>query len=102
MAKSKRDLTSRVFQAFRLREPRLRSYIRRFFWNDVIVDDICQETIVRALEAERRRKIETPDAVLFGVARNVVRKQLAWQSKSWLDVVDDCSPDDVEVGETAM
>ena len=102
MAKSKRDLTSRVFQAFRLREPRLRSYIRRFFWNDVIVDDICQETIVRALEAERRRKIETPDAFLFGVARNVVRKQLDWQSKSLIDFVEDFSPDDFEVDEPAI
>jgi RNA polymerase sigma-70 factor (ECF subfamily) len=57
-----------------------------------MVDDICQETIVRALEAERDRNIDTPDAFLFGVARNVVRKQLDKQSNSLIDFIEDIVP----------
>ncbi len=82
--------------AFLNKERYLRSYIRRFFRDDTVVDDICQETIVRALAAERARKIDTPDAFLFGVARNVVRKLLDDQSRSLIDFVEDFSPDDFD------
>ena len=65
--------TSAVLDAFRLKERFIRTFIRRFFNDRHILEEICQETITRALEAKKVRRIETPDAFVFGVARNVVR-----------------------------
>jgi len=86
--------TSAVLDAFRLKERYIRAFIRRFFNDAHILEDICQETITRALEAEKVRHIETPDAFVFGVARNVVRSQIDAQSRSVLDLVDEFTPDD--------
>ena len=59
---------------------------------------------MRAIEAEQRRRIDSPEAFLFGVARNVVRKQLDRQSRSLIDFVDGLVPeghpsDDPPLGE---
>jgi RNA polymerase sigma-70 factor (ECF subfamily) len=84
--------TSRVYAAFREKEGAIRAFVRRFFGDRTIVEDICQETITRALSAERKRHIESADAFLFGVARNIVRSQLDAKSKSLLDFVEDFAP----------
>ncbi len=83
-----------IVNAFRSSENRLRAFVRRLVVNDSDVDDICQETVLRALEAEKQRTIDSPEAFLFGVARNVVRKQLAKQSRSVIDLVDGLAPDE--------
>ena len=48
---------------------------------------------MRAIEAEQQRTIASPEAFLFGVVRNVVRKQLDRQSRSLIDFVDGLVPD---------
>ena len=88
-----------IVNAFRSCESRLRAFVRRMIVNDNDIDDICQETIILALKAERQRTIDFPEAFLFGVARNVVRKQLEKESRSLIDFIDDFSPDDYATGE---
>ena len=39
-----------IVNAFRSSENRLRSFVRRLVTNDSDIDDICQETVLRALE----------------------------------------------------
>lgn len=87
---------SDVFSAFRKTERTLRSFVRRLIGDQTMVDDICQETIARALEVEKERHIDAPDRFLFGVARNVVRKQLDAQSRSLLQFVEDLATFDTE------
>lgn len=84
--------TSRVYAAFREKERAIRSFVRRFFSDQTEIEDICQETIARALAAEKDRAIHSADAFLFGVARNVVRSQLETKSRSLLDFVEDFAP----------
>jgi RNA polymerase sigma-70 factor (ECF subfamily) len=79
----------RVFNAFRNSEQALRSFLYRFISNRDDIEDICQETLVCALEAERSTEINEPRAFLFGVARNLMRKQLDRQSRSLIDFVED-------------
>lgn len=93
-----------VVSAFQSCERRLRAFARRLVASDVDVDDICQETVMRAIEAEQQRTIASPEAFLFGVARNVVRKQLDRQSRSLIGFVDGLVPeghasDDPPLGE---
>ena len=66
----------RIFDAFRGGEQTLRGFLRRFISNRDDIEDICQETLVCALEAERSQEIIKPRAFLFGVAKNLMRKQL--------------------------
>ena len=91
-----------IINAFRSSENRLRSFIRRLGVNDSDIDDICQETVLRALKAEKQRTIDSPEAFLFGVARNVVRKQLTKQSRSVIDLVDGLAPDEYAAGEPSL
>lgn len=84
--------SSRVFGAFQDNESILRRFLRRFVSSRHDVDDICQEVVLRALEAEKAKQIQEPRAFLFGVARNVVRKGLDKKSRSLVDFVDDVAP----------
>jgi len=81
----------RIFNAYIAAESALKRFVQRSISSAHDVDDICQETVARALEAERSRKIEQPNAFLFGIARNVIRKRLDKQSRSVIEFVDDFS-----------
>ena len=56
------------------------------------IEDVCQETILRALEAERSREIHDPRAFLFGVTKNIVRKKLDKESRTVIDFIVDFTP----------
>ncbi|XOV86976.1 MAG: RNA polymerase sigma factor [Pseudomonadota bacterium] len=84
--------TSRVYAAFREKERAIRSFVHRYFSDQTVIEDICQETIARALAAEKVRAIQSADAFLFGVARNIVRSELETKSKSLLNFVEDFAP----------
>ncbi|PHZ86361.1 RNA polymerase sigma factor [Paremcibacter congregatus] len=78
-----------MMTAFSENESILRKYLRRFSSNYHDIEDITQETILRALKAEKKQKIDEPKAFLFGIARNVVRKELDKKSKSLVDYIED-------------
>lgn len=84
---------NRIASVYWRNEASLKRFARRFMPNRHDVDDICQETIARALEAERERRIVEPRAFLFGVAKNIVRKRLDRQSRSIIDFIENFSPD---------
>lgn len=57
-----------VFGTFRTSEQALRRFLHRFISCRDDIEDICQETLVCALEAERSQLILEPRAFLFGVS----------------------------------
>lgn len=81
-----------VFKAFLENESVIRRYLRRFSSSSHDIDDITQETILRALKAEKSKDIKEPRAFLFGVARNVVRKRLDKKARSLIDYIEDFAP----------
>ena len=83
---------SPIFRMFQDNETILRKYLRRFMSNVHDIEDICQETILRALEAEKIREIHNPRAFLFGVTKNIVRKKLDKESRSIIDFIVDFTP----------
>ena len=82
-----------VIKAFRLTETAIRRYLRRFIASDQDIDDICQEAVTRALEAAQNKSIKDPKGFLFGVARNVMRKELDKKSRSLVVFINDFCPD---------
>lgn len=80
---------SPMLKAFRENESILRRFLRRFTSNTHDIEDITQETILRALRAEKTTEIEQPRAFLFGIARNVAKKELEKKSRSIVDFIED-------------
>lgn len=91
-----------IFKAFTDTELVLRRFIRKFVSGVHDVEDICQETVTRALEAERSRLIEDPGSFLFGVTRNVIRKRLEKQSRLLIEFVNDFDPQDYAADEPSV
>lgn len=85
----KRSGPSRIFAAFRENELVLRRLLKRISASPQDVDDITQETILRALQAENAREINEPKAYLFSIARNVVRDELDKKSRSIIEFIED-------------
>ena len=83
-----------MLRAFREHESPIRGYLSRFVDDGHDIEDICQETMLRALEAAERRTIRQPGAFLFGIARNIVRRRFERRSHSLVDLVAQFTPDD--------
>jgi len=81
--------SSRIFDVFLENELKIKRFLRRYLSNSHDIDDISQETILRALHAEKNREIREPKAFLFGVAKNIARKSLEKKSKSLIDFIED-------------
>jgi len=88
---SEKPDSSAIYKAYLETETTLKRFLRRFMSSSFDIEDVCQETIMRALEAERDREINEPRAFLFGVSKNIVRKRLDKQSKSLIDYIEDYS-----------
>lgn len=84
-----------VFAVFLDNESILRAFLRRISPSSFDIDDITQETIMRALQAEKQREIEQPRAYLFSIARNVVKDALDRKSRSIIDFIEDFGDENV-------
>lgn len=95
----KKNAPGGIFSVFREHEAALRRFVRRISPSSSDVDDIAQETILRALQAERDRDIQQPKAYLYMIARNVVRDALDKKSRSVIDFIEDFAPESVSSDE---
>lgn len=98
----KKSNTSPIFKMFQENETILKRFLRRFMSNKHDIEDICQETILRALEAEKSRDIREPRAFLFGVSKNIVRKKLDKESKSLINFIEDFTPQEYVSNEPSI
>jgi RNA polymerase sigma-70 factor (ECF subfamily) len=76
--------------------------LKKYMLSRVDVDDLTQETVVRALEAERRTVIQEPKRFLIGIAKNVARSEIQRQSKSVVGLLDDIIPQGYESDEPSV
>jgi RNA polymerase sigma-70 factor (ECF subfamily) len=65
--------------------------LRRFSFSIADLEDITQETILRALEAREQRKIEHPRQFLIGIAKNVAREELRKRARITSEIMEDYS-----------
>ncbi len=93
---------SRIFDYFIENESIIKVFLRRFNSNSHDIEDICQETILRALQAEKNKEIYEPKAFLFGIAKNVARKGLEKKSKTLIDFIDDFSDEEYSSTEPSL
>lgn len=95
----KKNSEGGIFLVFREQEAALRRFLRRISPSASDIDDIAQETILRALQAERERDILQPKAYLYTIARNVVRDAMDKKSRSVIDFIEDFAPETVSSNE---
>lgn len=78
--KTAHNPTSVLLAAFQAAESGLKQYIMRFVVREQDVEDILQETFLRACEYGQSRQVRSPKSFLFRVAHNIALSELARKS----------------------
>ena len=74
--KQKKPVFSNIYESFLRDESALKRYLRRFVYRPEDIDDMAQETFLRAYRATGSRDVEHPKAYLFRVAKSVAIREL--------------------------
>lgn len=93
---------SKIFDVFQANKGMIASVVRRYSLHQLDIADITQETILRALEAEKRTEIREPRRFLVGIAKNIARTELERRSKMTLGLLDDCAAETYVSDEPAI
>lgn len=96
----KKSKNSGLIEAFIDWEAPLRRFIGRFLHKPEDIDDMAQETFLRAYGASRDRPIDSPKAYLFRVAKTVALKELSKKSRQITDFLEEVQESDVEDGDS--
>lgn len=67
----------------------LKRFLTRYFSNRQDIEDVVQETYLRAHIEEQKKGIDHPKAFLFRVAKNVALKKLSKKSRQITDYIED-------------
>jgi len=91
---------SRISKAFMEQQRPLKAFISRFIRGPQDIDDIAQETFVRAFLAEQKGDIQHPKAYIYRVARNLAFETLTKKSTQLTSYIEDsCDQSLLESGE---
>ena len=80
---------SQISQAFVEQQRSLKAFISRFVRGPQDIDDIAQETFVRAFLAEQKGGIQHPKAYIYRVARNLAFEILTKKSTQLTSYIED-------------
>lgn len=67
----------------------LRSYLSRFFHSTHDIEDVLQDTYIRAVEAEKVNQIQTPKAFLYKVCKNLAINHRNKAAQKLTDYIED-------------
>ena len=95
MNKKKTSRGSSIYSAFVNNESVLKRFLSRFLYSPEDVDDMAQETFLRAYKATDGREIDSPRAYLFKVARTMAFKELSRNSRRLTDYLEDSAEQDL-------
>jgi len=80
----------------------LKRFLTRFLSQPQDIDDVLQDTYLKAYRAERERVIHTPKAFLFRVARNAALKENERKSRQIVESIEDFDGSGVIYNENAV
>ena len=84
-----RSRRSSVTVAFVEHQTFIKKFLTRFFVDSSDIDDVAQETYLRAYAAEQKKDIEQPKAFLFRIAKNVALTELSKKSRQITDYIEE-------------
>ncbi len=86
--KKSRSISS-IYETFLGSESALRRYLARFVYRQEDIDDMAQETFLRAYKAMGTRDLDHPKAYLFRVAKTVALRELNKKTAQMNELLDD-------------
>ncbi len=78
----------------------LKKFLRGFLNREQDIEDVVQETYLKAFTTEKDREIEQPKAFLFSIAKNLALNELSRKSRQMTGYIEECQTE-VNLGETA-
>lgn len=86
---------STILGVYLKNEGAIKRFLRRYIKSRDAIEDLAQETVLRAFAAESERFIESPKAFLFTVARNLALNEIARKSTAAIESIGDFEDSDV-------
>ena len=90
---------SQVLKSYLANESAIKHLLSRYRKSPQDIDDMAQETFLRAFNAELKREIHTPKAYLFRTARNIALNELTNKTNQIVDYIGTSGDTDVLGGE---
>lgn len=87
--KSKKQSLDVISAAYVEHSTLLKKFLTRYFSSHQDIEDIVQETYLKAYVEDRKKGVEQPKAFLFRVAKNVAFTQLNKKSRRITDFLED-------------
>ncbi len=78
----------------------LKKFLRGFLNREQDIEDVVQETYLKAFTAEKEREIEQPKAFLFSIAKNLALNELNRKSRQMTGYIEECQSE-ISLGKTA-
>jgi|TARA_B100000315_G_scaffold249994_1_gene282059 RNA polymerase sigma-70 factor (ECF subfamily) len=101
LSKSQSNLSS-VSAAFIEHESFLKRFLKRFLSRPQDIEDVVQDTYLKARCAEKNQIINSPKAFLFRIARNEALKELRKKSRRITDYIEELDSQEVICGEASV
>ena len=83
------DKRSPVAEAFFEHESFLKKFLARFLSGPQDIEDVAQETFLKAFDAEKDRAVRSPKAFLFQIAKNAALAKLTKKTQLITDYIED-------------
>ena len=84
-----KDTSRSITEAFLKHETFLKRFISRFLPRTQDIEDVVQDTYLKAFTAEKKQQIHQPKAFLFRVARNAALTEMNKKSRQLMQFVED-------------
>lgn len=93
---------SAVSKAFFENESFLKKFLARFLSHPEDIEDVAQETFLKAFNAERNAAIRSPKAFLFQIAKNAALAKLTKKAQVITDYIEDLGAPEVLSDEASI
>jgi RNA polymerase sigma factor (sigma-70 family) len=93
---------SGMTSAFLVCESALKRFLSRFFYRPEDVDELAQETFLRAFDASKTTDVQSPEAYLFRVAKHIALKELDRKSTKMTDYLEEALEHDALEGNATI
>lgn len=98
----KRPPASPIQGAFETHQLALKRFIARYLHDRHDVEDVAQESFLRAYQAEFKVDVRQPKSFLFRIAKNIAISQLRQKSRQITDYIEDQKTEDSLLGEWTL
>ena len=78
-----------ILTEFKKSQLSLRNFISRYVISPQDIDDVSQETFLRAYKAEQEKEIEHPKAFLFRIAKNLMLSEFSSKARKITNYIED-------------